>query len=96
MSGIVIGPSTITFATALPDTVPNNDELITATLPGPPAVWLVSDIAKSMKSWPVPLFSMNAPKITKSITYDAETPSVEPKMLSVDRSICSIRTGSFT
>ena len=30
ISGMVIGPSTITFATALPETVPNNDELTTA------------------------------------------------------------------
>ena len=34
ISGIVIGPSTITLATALPDTVPNRLELTTATLPG--------------------------------------------------------------
>ena len=31
----------------------------------------------------MPVLSMNAPKITNSITYDAETPSVEPKMPSV-------------
>ena len=65
---MVIGPSTITFATALPDTVPNRLELTTDTLPGPPAVWPVSDSAKSMKSCPVPLFSMNAPNSTNSIT----------------------------
>ena len=44
------------------------DELTTATFPGPPAVWPVIDMAKSMKSCPVPLFSMNAPNSTKSIT----------------------------
>ena len=65
---MVIGPSTITFATALPDTVPNSAEEMIATLPGPPAVCPVSDIEKSMKSWPVPLRSMNAPKSTNSIT----------------------------
>lgn len=80
-----MGPSTMTFATALPETVPNRLELTTATLPGPPAVWPVSESAKSMKSWPVPLFSMNAPKSTNRITYEADTPSVEPKMPSVDR-----------
>jgi hypothetical protein len=68
ISGIVIGPSTITFATALPDTVPNRLDETTDTLPGPPAVWPVIDIAKSMNSWPVPLFSMNAPNSTNSIT----------------------------
>ena len=41
ISGMVIGPSTITLATALPETVPNRLELTTDTLPGPPAVWPV-------------------------------------------------------
>jgi hypothetical protein len=68
MSGMVIGPSTITLATALPETVPNRLELTTATLPGPPAVCPVMDIAKSMNSWPVPLRSMKAPNSTNSIT----------------------------
>jgi hypothetical protein len=68
MSGIVSGPSTITFATALPDTVPNKLDEMTDTLPGPPAVWPVSDSAKSMNSCPVPLFSMNAPNSTKRMT----------------------------
>ena len=66
--GMVIGPSTITLATALPETVPNRLEETIATLPGPPAVWPVIDMAKSMKSWPVPLFSMKAPNSTNSIT----------------------------
>ena len=68
MSGIVIGPSTITLATALPETVPKSEELTTATLPGPPAWLPVIDIAKSMNSCPVPLRSMNAPNSTNSIT----------------------------
>ena len=68
MSGMVIGPSTITLATALPDTVPNRLERTTDTLPGPPRCAPVSDSAKSMKSCPVPLFSMKAPKSTNSIT----------------------------
>ncbi len=52
---MVIGPSTMTLATALPEIVPNRLELTTATLPGPPAVWPVSASAKSMKACPVPL-----------------------------------------
>ena len=68
ISGIVSGPSTITLATALPDTVPNRLDETTATLPGPPAVWPVIDIEKSMNSCPVPLRSMNAPNSTNSIT----------------------------
>jgi hypothetical protein len=68
MSGMVSGPSTMTFATALPDTVPNRLDEITDTLPGPPAVCPVIESAKSMKSCPVPLFSMNAPNSTNSIT----------------------------
>jgi hypothetical protein len=85
MSGMVSGPSTITLATALPDTVPNRLDETTDTLPGPPAVCPVMDSAKSMNNWPVPLRSMNAPKRTNSITYEADTPSVEPKMPSVER-----------
>ncbi len=68
ISGIVIGPSTITLATALPETVPNRLDETTATLPGPPAEWPVIDMAKSMKSCPVPLCSMNDPNSTNSIT----------------------------
>ena len=60
ISGMVIGPSTMTLATALPDTVPNSADETIATLPGPPAVWPVIDIEKSMNSWPVPLRSMKA------------------------------------
>ena len=58
----------MTLATALPDTVPNRLDEITATLPGPPAVWPVSDIEKSMNNCPVPLRSMNAPNSTNSMT----------------------------
>jgi hypothetical protein len=68
MRGIVIGPSTMTFATALPETVPNRLELITETLPGPPAVWPVSESAKSMKSCPTPVRSMKAPNSTNMMT----------------------------
>ena len=68
MSGMVSGPSTITFATALPDTVPKRLDEITATLPGPPAVWPVMESAKSMNSCPVPLRSMNAPNSTNNMT----------------------------
>jgi hypothetical protein len=63
-----IGPSTITLATALPEIVPNRLDDTTETLPGPPAVCPVSDSAKSMKSWPVPVRSMNEPNSTKIIT----------------------------
>ena len=38
ISGMVIGPSTMTLATALPEMVPNNAEETQDTLPGPPAV----------------------------------------------------------
>jgi hypothetical protein len=48
--------------------VPNRLDETMATLPGPPAVCPVIDMAKSMNSWPVPLFSMNAPNSTNSIT----------------------------
>ena len=89
MSGIVIGPSTSTFATALPEIVPNRLELTTATLPGPPALRPVSARANSMKSCPTPVRSMKVPKRTNRITYPADTPSVGPKMPSVVRYIIS-------
>src|SRR3546814_20927355 len=50
ISGMVLAPVTITLATALPDTVPNSDEDLTATLPGPPAERPVSARAKHMHS----------------------------------------------
>ena len=49
-----------------------------------------------MNNCPVPLFSMKAPNNTNSITYDADTPSVDPKMPSVERYSCSMSTGSLT
>jgi hypothetical protein len=68
ISGIEIGPSTMTLATALPEMVPNRLEETTETLPGPPAVWPVMERAKSMKSWPVPVRSMKLPNSTKIMT----------------------------
>ena len=68
ISGIVIGPSTMTLATALPEIVPNRLELTTDTLPGPPAVWPVRLMAKSMNSCPVPVRSMKLPNSTKIST----------------------------
>ena len=58
----------MTLATALPEMVPNRLELTTDTLPGPPAVWPVSAMAKSMNSWPVPVRSMKLPNRTKIST----------------------------
>ena len=54
------------------------------------------DSAKSMNSLPVPLFSMNAPKSTNIMTYEADTPRVAPKIPSVERYTCSISTGKVT
>jgi len=68
ISGIEIGPSTMTLATAEPEMVPNSEDEITDTLPGPPAVWPVRLMAKSMNSWPVPVRSMKAPNSTKIST----------------------------
>ena len=68
ISGIEIGPSTMTLATALPEIVPNRLELTTATLPGPPAVWPVRAIEKSMNSCPVPVRSIALPNNTKIST----------------------------
>ncbi len=56
---MVIGPSTMTLATALPEIVPNSAEDTHETLPGPPAVAPVRLMAKSMNNCPVPVRSMN-------------------------------------
>ncbi len=83
ISGIEIGPSTMTLATALPEIVPNRLELTTDTLPGPPAVCPVSAMAKSMNNCPTPVRSMKLPNTTKMITNDADTASACPNMPSV-------------
>jgi hypothetical protein len=68
ISGMVIGPSTMTLATALPEMVPNKLDENTDTLPGPPAAAPVSAMAKSMNNCPVPVRSMKAPNSTKIST----------------------------
>ena len=68
ISGIEIGPSTMTLATALPEIVPNRLDDTTDTLPGPPAVCPVRLRAKSMNSCPVPVRSMKLPNRTKIMT----------------------------
>ncbi len=49
--GMVIGPSITTLDTALPDTVPNSVEAITATLAGPPRSLPIVTSAKSVSAW---------------------------------------------
>ena len=49
-----------------------------------------------MSSLPTPLFSMNAPNSTNMMTYDADTPSVDQKIPSVETYTCSMSTGSVT
>ena len=66
--GIVNVPVVITFATALPDTVPNMPLVTHATLAGPPALCPVRLMAKSMNSCPVPVRSTSAPNRMNSIT----------------------------
>src|SRR3989338_3726311 len=72
--GMVSQPSTLTFATAEPEIVPNMLEDTTATLPGPPRAPPAIALAKFMKNWPAPDFSRNAPKMMKRMTYVPATP----------------------
>jgi hypothetical protein len=58
----------MTLATALPEMVPKRALEIQEIFPGPPRVHPVMADAKSMKSWPVPDFSRNVPKMMKRIT----------------------------
>ena len=83
ISGIEIGPSTITLATALPEIVPNRLELIDRDLAGAAGGVAGQAMAKSMNNWPAPVRSMKLPNTTKMSTNDADTESAWPKMPSV-------------
>ena len=92
--GIVKLPVPYTFATAEPDMDPNRHELTTAIFAGPPAVVPVKACATSMKNIPAPLFSRKPPKIRKTITYAADTPSGMEKIPSSVRYTCSMTSGN--
>ena len=66
--GIVSQPSTMTFATAEPEMVPNMLEDTTDTLPGPPRWPPAMELAKFMKNCPAPDCSRKAPKMMNRIT----------------------------
>jgi hypothetical protein len=65
MSGIVMMPSTSTFATALPDTVPKRPDDTTDAFAAPPHARPVTQYARLTKSCPAPERSRNAPTMTK-------------------------------
>ena len=66
------------MAAATPLIEPNRPLLITAILAGPPYPRPASRQARSVKNWPVLVFSRKAPKMTKRATKVADTPVMEP------------------
>ena len=55
-------PEPTVLATEEPETVPSSAEVNTATFAGPPRRLPARALPKSMKNWPTPVFSRNAPK----------------------------------
>ena len=60
--GIVNEPEPTVFETEEPETVPNKAEERTATFAGPPDAPPAIELHKSIKNWPIPVFSSKAPK----------------------------------
>ena len=89
-------PVVITFATALPETVPNIPLVMHETFAGPPAECPASPIAKSINKAPVPVLSTRAPKRINNMTYVADTYNGIPRIPSVPIYICSITRSSST
>ena len=58
-------PDPTVLATELPDTVPSNALVITATFAGPPAACPAMELEISMKNCPMPVFSRKAPNSIK-------------------------------
>ena len=66
--GMVKAPVATVLATDDPEMEPNRAEVTVAILAGPPRQRPVRAVASSMKNWPAPLDSKNAPKIMKGKT----------------------------
>ena len=60
------------------------------------SIAVVLEATRRVIGWALPLRSMKAPNRTNSMTYDAETPRVDPKIPSVERYTCSSSTAVCT
>ena len=78
MAGMVNEPVLTVLATELPDTVPCNAELMTATLAGPPMRLPAMALARSINSLPTPVSSRNAPNRMNRNMNVADTPNGVP------------------
>ena len=61
--GMVIEPEPTVFATLEPEFIPARALEITATFAGPPTAEPVTELARSTKNVPMPVFSRSAPRI---------------------------------
>ena len=68
MRGMVSQPSTMTLATALPETVPKSALEMQDIFAGPPVKRPATLLARSKKNCPAPDFSRRAPKTMKRVT----------------------------
>lgn len=78
-------PVVTVFATELPETVPIIALDMTAAFAGPPTSPLVTEFARSIKNFPAPDLSRNAPNIMNRMTKVAETAIGAPKTPSLVR-----------
>ncbi len=88
-------PVVMTLATPEPEIMPNRPELITAARPGPPVLAPVSRYAVLMMTAPNPVFSRNAPRMTKITINVAKTFVIRPNMPSVEAIRKSITSSAW-
>ena len=81
--GMVKEPVDTVLETEEPETVPWRAEDSTATLAGPPAAQPARELARSMKNWPMPVFSRKAPKRMNRKMKVEQTPRGLPMTPSV-------------
>ena len=67
-------PVETVLATDEPETVPCNADERTATLAGPPTAHPAAALATSIKNWPMPVFSRQAPNMIKRNMKVEQTP----------------------
>ena len=80
IKGMLKTPSTMTFATALPDIVPKKADEKQETFPGPPCYLPAILFARSIKMSPPPVFSSITPKIRNPGITLAEIPVNNPQI----------------
>ena len=70
---MVTEPVVTVLPTEEPETMPQSAEEMTATFAGPPEDAPARELARSMKKAAIPVLSRNAPKMTNTTMYFAQT-----------------------